>query len=100
MNTGFSIDSIIVSIRFNYDSRSKDRSLPNDLRRILMGVDSSKTFFNLPKEIEIALKTEVIRPYQFSLIKNPHIFTLPDGTQRRINSAVGVIVIYRFLGNQ
>lgn len=100
MTKGSPIDSIIVSIRFSYDSRSEKRSLPNDLRRVLMGIEHNRTIFNLPKEVEKKFDSEVIRPYQFSLIKDPHTYTLPDGTQKRINTAVGVIVIYRYLGDQ
>lgn len=85
-------DTVILILTFR-SYTGKNRNLPNDIRRIFMGIDhpKKKASINFPKEVSKRMGiNDVVIPIYFSLIKNP----ISLGMRRYENRARGAIIVY------
>lgn len=87
-------DIIAVILKFDYEVRGSSKSTPNEVRRAMLGLKKAAPNFlmQINKELESNDLGE-INPLHFSLIKEPLVIG-----GKTINSAVGAITFYSFIG--
>ena len=105
---------ILVVIEFDYHS-SESKNIPSDLRQAFLGIGPPKYPKNrgnpiFPTKIKerCGYEREIIFPIHWSLIKKPIRFYLGDEEKRKTegkketfrsrNTAVGAIILYKYLG--
>ncbi len=90
-------DYIVIIVDFQYDTK-KERTVSNEIRRAFLGLEKSSP--NIPKGIQKILNSnqQIIDPIHFALIKDPVKIKQPDGSLKVKNSAVGAVIIYKYIG--
>lgn len=93
MLKGLSPEYLIAICEFTYASRGRERYLPNEVRRFLVGEMQSTDKDErpgLPERVAKRFGSRLLVPLYFSLIKHP----IKIG-ERLANAAIGAIVVYR-----
>lgn len=99
-------DTKYISVVIEFDYHSTDRrNIPSDLRQAFLGIGPPKYPKNrgnpnFPIKIKerCGYEREIIFPIHWALIKKPIKIDLGDGNYRSRNTAVGAIIVYKYLG--
>ena len=87
-------DIIAIILKFDYEVRGSSKATPNEVRRAMLGLKKASPNFlmQVNKELESNGLGE-INPIHFSLIKEPMVIG-----GKTVNSAVGAVTFYNFIG--